>query len=368
MTREEVCTLPLTGGKERNMRTHRLVIIGLLAAVGLCSGGARAANIAWFKTYGGHADEGLIARLTAAGHTVTEYVPASGDPDGSVALAEANDLAILSESLQSSHVSASAGVFHLKDVTTPVISFESHMFDDAQWTGTTRWIDYGHTGVSYNDLAQFRPSQDTLYIVDHEHPAAGGFPAGPVQVFSEPYGVNYGVLGADADVIATADAAGEFPSTFVYEAEDHLADGSVTPGMRMALFIGQTDNALQFSDLSDDGLALFDAAVAFGLTRTPEPHVPDCNPGDADDDGDVDDDDLSLLLANWGSDVTGEGDGGCSKGEFNDTAPVDDDDLSLLLANWTGQLSAAIPEPTALGLLAVGAVAIRRRRTPRGAS
>jgi len=58
--------------------------------------------------------------------------------------------------------------------------------------------------------------------------------------------------------------------------------------------------------------------------------------GDANDDGVVDDNDLSLLLSHWGQNVTGDPNGGWAKGEFSGSAPVNDDDLSLLLANWTG--------------------------------
>ena len=81
-----------------------------------------------------------------------------------------------------------------------------------------------------------------------------------------------------------------------------------------------------------------------------------CDPGDADGDGDVDDDDLSLLLANWGSETAG-----CGQGEFSDAPPVNDDDLSLLLANWTGSPPAAVPEPTAMAILAAGTLILARR-------
>ena len=79
------------------------------------------------------------------------------------------------------------------------------------------------------------------------------------------------------------------------------------------------------------------------------------DPGDADIDGDVDDDDLSLLLASWGLDTD------WGNGEFSGTPPVDDDDLSLLLANWTGATTAAVPEPALLSLLAVGGLMLFRR-------
>ncbi len=61
--------------------------------------------------------------------------------------------------------------------------------------------------------------------------------------------------------------------------------------------------------------------------------------GDANLDGAVDDNDLSLLLANWAAGTT------WATGNFIDTvgggATVNDDDLSLLLANWTGPLDLA---------------------------
>ena len=78
--------------------------------------------------------------------------------------------------------------------------------------------------------------------------------------------------------------------------------------------------------------------------------------GDCNRDGAVDDDDLSLLLANWKfGDRWGEGDLNCD-------GKVGDDDLSLLLAGWTG--SVAIPEPATLSLLALGVILLRHKRHP----
>ena len=78
-------------------------------------------------------------------------------------------------------------------------------------------------------------------------------------------------------------------------------------------------------------------------------------PGDAGDlDGDVDDDDLSLLLAGWGQDTD------WGNGEFTGLAPVNDDDLSLLLSNWSPPSSGAVPEPTTVGLLVAGALLMFR--------
>ena len=129
-----------------------------------------------------------------------------------------------------------------------------------------------------------------------------------------------------------------------------VGDWGMGVGSTFTLSIGGYDNNCSFA--LDDGAKMY----ADNFVLAPEP----VTPGDANLDGVVDDADLSLLLANWSQDVTGEPDGGWGKGEFDASAPVQDADLSLLLANWTG--SGAIPEPASLSLLAVGAVALIRRR------
>jgi len=95
----------------------------------------------------------------------------------------------------------------------------------------------------------------------------------------------------------------------------------------------------------------------FGYSRFP------LLPGDANTDGVVDDDDLSLLLANW-TGVGGWG-GTWRTGDFDENGTVSDADLSLLLANWTGPLPGAVPEPATLGLLLFGLSVLPRRTTRR---
>jgi hypothetical protein len=87
--------------------------------------------------------------------------------------------------------------------------------------------------------------------------------------------------------------------------------------------------------------------------------------GDANLNDYVDDDDLSLLLANWNTTDPAT----WKMGDFNYTTEVDDDDLSLLLANWnqgtppTGAPAPTLtPEPTTLSLLSFGVLAMIRRR------
>jgi hypothetical protein len=80
-----------------------------------------------------------------------------------------------------------------------------------------------------------------------------------------------------------------------------------------------------------DGTTTTMTDVAANQTITIEAGAP-ANPGDVDDDGDVDINDLLDLLAAWGP---------CAKpcppcaADFNDDCIVGINDLLILLANWT---------------------------------
>ncbi len=89
--------------------------------------------------------------------------------------------------------------------------------------------------------------------------------------------------------------------------------------------------------------------------------------GDVNLSGYVDDDDLSLLLANWNTNNVWEY--GNLSDPYGTVGYVDDDDLSLLLANWNaGSLSAApqaVPEPASALILLLGLPYLARRRMRR---
>lgn len=93
------------------------------------------------------------------------------------------------------------------------------------------------------------------------------------------------------------------------------------------------------------------------------PDLPIVLMGDVNMDGSVDDDDLSLLLSNWGTGAT------WAMGDLSGDGSVGDDDLSLLLSNWgagppPAPTGAGVPEPTAAVIVVLGAVLllVRRRR------
>ena len=82
--------------------------------------------------------------------------------------------------------------------------------------------------------------------------------------------------------------------------------------------------------------------------------------GDADGDGDVDAADYITLKTNMGQPSGAE----LADGDFDGDGDVDWNDLQLLQAHYgeSAGASGTIPEPATLGLLAIGAMAVIRRR------
>jgi hypothetical protein len=123
---------------------------------------------------------------------------------------------------------------------------------------------------------------------------------------------------------------------------------SITNGDQLALVAGTDANIWQMQVVGDLVQVKYTGDIG-------------CIMGDVNCSGCVDDDDLSLLLANWNiGDEWGEGD-------LNENGTVNDDDLSLLLANWGAGCSPApdaVPEPLTLSLLVLGGcgLIVRRRR------
>lgn len=226
-----------------------------------------------------NADPALIALLRARGYTVNVFT--SGAPPADfIAAAKANDLVFISETIGSTTVveGGATGKFILRDVDVPVISNEAYMFDNADWVkrtadGSNDFVNWGNTGRSEVDAIGLGDARNSLYIRKADHPIAKGLPAGKLQVYDGLYSFNFGVPSPDADVIASVEADGSYPTLFVYEKGDKLTDGSVVPNKRIGLFLGQAANptanwGTPYSILNGAGRTLLLNTVDYAIGKT----------------------------------------------------------------------------------------------------
>ena len=137
------------------------------------------------------------------------------------------------------------------------------------------------------------------------------------------------------------------------------------------MFIGGGNNgqggsaeAMRSADGTYDALVVRDDVFYTGDTITiPTEEIPLASPlpGDRNDDGFVGQADLDIVLAMWGQSGAGITD---PRADVNEDDFVGQTDLDYVLADW-GQgtpLTAPVPEPLTLSLLALGAAAVLRRR------
>jgi hypothetical protein len=205
----------------------------------------------------GNIDPYLIALFQAKGYQVNLFNSdgRATEPDELRAAAATNQVVFISETIGSTTVAEPPGQptskFALHDTDVPVISFEAFMFDNAGWvklspdwatSGANDFIGWGNTArTEVTALGTDPGPQDSLYIRKPGHAIAGGL-TGKVKVYNFLYSFNFGLPSAGADVIASVNADGTYPTLWVYDKGKTLSDGTVAPNKRIGLFLGQTGN------------------------------------------------------------------------------------------------------------------------------
>lgn len=158
------------------------------------------------------------------------------------------DLVVVSSTVYPSRIE-----WRLRNAPEPIIVAEQQLFPAFGLSGT-RSADSGYTTASRK-----------LRIVNAAHPMAAGF-SGEVFVSTKAKPMNFGKVGPDAYVIATAKDSGSQPVVFAYDAGDRLANGEIAVAPRIGFYMSQTHPGFA----NRDGWALFDAAAAWATPNAPE--------------------------------------------------------------------------------------------------
>ncbi|MCI0533753.1 MAG: hypothetical protein L0Z50_00850 [Verrucomicrobiales bacterium] len=223
-----------------------------------------------------NADGDLVEFIQDNGYGVVPFTANASTPEGLREAAVGKSVVYLSETIGSTSVVDPAGdaigIFTLKDTDIPIISAEAYMYDNADWVkrtedGSNDFTQWGNTSRSEVADTPIADGRDSLHITKADHPMATGL-SGKVKVYNELYSLNYGLPSPEADIVASVQEDGTYPTIFVYEKGDKLVDGSVAPNKRIGFFLGQNaapdfNTVLDFNNISTAGRTLLLNALSF---------------------------------------------------------------------------------------------------------
>jgi hypothetical protein len=204
----------------------------------------------------GIGDRFLRSRLeTMLGHTVTMGGDNSPAAQLQTAAAQA-DLVIVSESVGSAMLQGK-----LKPVATPILNYEAFIQDEM---GLTPPGPPGDPGLPADFALGVKANETRIDIVMPAHALAAGF-AGAVAVYRMPRSITWGKVAASAEVVATLSGDRAGVAIYVYRKGARLQDGTTAAGLRVGFFLEDDDTTGTANLMTEDGLRLLDAAVAFAL-------------------------------------------------------------------------------------------------------
>lgn len=187
-------------------------------------------------------DQNIAQYLSKQGHQV-EIVDQSIDPT----TIKQVDLIILSSTVASKSLKTG-----WRNLNYPLMTWENDYLDDLAMTGKRGGTDFGET-----------EKERYLWLVNQPNVLSAKLPAGTANVYKKQAAMNWGKPGLGATIIATIYGQPEKVAIWAYEKGSTMDYETLAPARRLMFFIANDT----FDNLSDDGLKLFDASVAWMLAK-----------------------------------------------------------------------------------------------------
>lgn len=187
-------------------------------------------------------DELVKQHLDSLGYQVT-----FADANEPASITKGYDLVIISATV-------SSRMFGGKyvDVNVPILTWENDIQDDMRYTGRYKGVDFGQVDKEHY-----------VWLVNAPHPMSAGLKAGIAVAYNDDQAIGWGKPGAGAAIIATLPGQPDKAIIYCYEKGATMDYDFLAPEKRAMFFL---DNR-NFGLLTKDGIALFDAAVKWTITK-----------------------------------------------------------------------------------------------------
>ncbi|EXE48940.1 TPA: hypothetical protein PJH62_003652 [Acinetobacter nosocomialis] len=151
------------------------------------------------------------------------------------------DLVIISSTVASKNLQSG-----WRQLPLPIMTWENDYLDDLAMTGKRINTDFGEV-----------EKERYLWLVNAPHPLSAQLPAGTRNVYKAQAPMSWGKPGLGATIIATIYGQPEKVAIWGYEKGATMDYESLAPAKRLMFFL----NNDTFTNLSDDGLKLFDSSI-----------------------------------------------------------------------------------------------------------
>lgn len=201
----------------------------------------------------------LISQLNSASAStdiaIQKYLQSKGYHvemlDQSVSPSKLNqpDLVLLSSTVASKNLKTG-----WRQLPIPLMTWENDYLDDLAMTGKRIDTDFGEV-----------EKERYLWLVNAPHSLSAHLPAGTLNVYQAQAPMSWGKPGLGATIIATIYGQPEKVAIWGYEKGATMDYESLAPAKRLMFFL----NNETFTNLSEDGLKLFDASIQWLLDQPP---------------------------------------------------------------------------------------------------